>query len=135
MKYICPEEVRTKLGNLRYLDSLRLLARKNRREPTESERLFWDKVIKNDKTGYRFLRQKSIGRFVIDFYCSKLLLAIEIDGGYHLNIINRDIGRDEELIKRGIKTIRYIEKEIFNEIDWVNCDLKKRTSEREEKLR
>ena len=76
IRQCCPPEARTSGGNIRYLDQLRELTRKNRLNPTESENLFWRLLIKKDNLNYRFLRQKPIGRFILDLYCSKLLLAI-----------------------------------------------------------
>ena len=70
-------------GHLKYLNELRSLSRKNRLEATETEKILWNKVLKGRKTGYKFLRQKPIYRFILDFYCRELLLAIEIDGAYH----------------------------------------------------
>jgi very-short-patch-repair endonuclease len=39
--------------------------------------------LRKKQLGYRFLRQYSVDQFVIDFYCPKLKLALEIDGGIH----------------------------------------------------
>jgi len=61
---------------------------------------------KQQKIGIQISKTKANRRFVIDFYCSKLLLAIEVDGGYHDKRQNYDNGRDELLFTRGIKTIR-----------------------------
>jgi len=47
---------------------------------------------------YRFLRQKPIGNYILDFYCSKLLLAIEIDGISHEDRIDYDHKRDDYLL-------------------------------------
>jgi very-short-patch-repair endonuclease len=80
MKHISPMEAMTKIGNFKYLNELRQLARQNRNNPTKSESLIWNSVLKNRKIDYLFLRQKPLGKFILDFYCSKLLLSIEIDG-------------------------------------------------------
>jgi len=102
-----PYEDKTKNWNLRYLEELRPLSKINRHNQTLAEKVIWNQILGKDKTGFRFLRQKSIDRFIIDFYCSKLLLAIEIDGEYHNDRLNRDEGRDKYLINLGIVTIRY----------------------------
>ena len=49
---------------------------------TESERILWSCLNKATSKA-RFVRQYSIESFVIDFYCRRLRLAIEIDGGVH----------------------------------------------------
>ena len=56
--------------------------RKLRREMTYCERIVWIHLRKK-QLGYRFLRQYSVDHFVIDFYCPKLKLAVEIDGNVH----------------------------------------------------
>ena len=58
-----------------------------------------------------------IGRFILDFYCSKLLLAIEIDGDIHDNRKNYDEGRGLYLEQRAIKTVRFRNEEVLNNIE------------------
>ena len=116
MKYYAPEEARTRLGNLRYLEDLTFLAKRNRKNYTNAEGIVWNQILKHSWTGYKFLRQKSINRFILDFYCSKLLLAIEIDGGIHNKRKNYDKGRDQMLESMGIKTIRITNQEVIDNI-------------------
>ena len=49
---------------------------------TKSEAILW-KYIKNDRLKFRFRRQHGIGNYIVDFYCPKLKLAIEVDGLTH----------------------------------------------------
>lgn len=56
--------------------------RKLRREMTYCESVVWIHLRKK-QLGYRFLRQYSVDHYVIDFYCPKLKLAVEIDGDVH----------------------------------------------------
>lgn len=118
MGYKAPEEARTRLGNLKYLEELRILARENRKDPTEAEKIFW-KLLSYKKTGYKFLRQKPMGKFILDFYCSKLMLAIEVDGDSHDSKKYLDKQRDLYLEQRGIKTIRFTNEEILNNLEKV----------------
>ena len=133
MRYIAPEESRTKIGNLKYFEDLRQLSRNNRKNPTESEKLFW-KILNYKKFNLKFTRQKPIGRFILDFYCSKLLLAIEIDGGSHNKKENYDEGRDLYLEQRGIKTIRFKNEEIINNLEKVKKCLYQIISDRKNEL-
>jgi very-short-patch-repair endonuclease len=133
MKYIAPVEARNRIGNLKYLEQLRNLARRQRNNSTLGEIIFWQK-IKNDRLGYRFLRQKPVGRFIVDFYCSKLLLAIEIDGDSHLKKKGSDIGRDEYLLQRGIITIRYKNEDILKMPERIIIKLKTLIISREKEL-
>lgn len=131
MKHISPIEAMTKRGNFKYLKELRLLARQNRKNPTKSEILIWNVVLKNRKMGYLFLRQKPIGRFILDFYCSKLLLAIEIDGDSHNIKQYLDRSRDIFFEQRKVRTIRFKNEEILNDLEKVKKDLEKIIRERE----
>ena len=128
MKYVCPEEIRMRNGALKYLDELRMLARNNRKNPTEAEKIFWIKLRDSDHV---FLRQKPVGKFILDFYCSKLLLAIEIDGDSHDNKKYTDNERDLYFEQRGIKTVRVENREVFNrDIDKkIEIIIKKREEE------
>lgn len=120
MKYITDEKFRAKRGNLKYLDELRLLAKQNRNNPTLAESVLWNKIRTFEP---HFLRQKPINRFIIDFYCPKLLLAIEIDGGYHQERKKYDDGRDEILRCMGIKTLRFSNEQVLNNISDVLLEL------------
>ena len=91
---------------MKYLDVLRDICRVNRSNPTESEYKMWKIILSDRKIKQKFLRQKPIGQFILDFYCSKLLLAIEIDGDSHDKKFWQDKNRDQYLEIRGIKTIR-----------------------------
>lgn len=133
MKYVCPEKGRAQRGNLKYLEDLRGLSKNNRKNYTEAEKIFW-RIVGKNKLGYRFLRQKPIGRFIADFYCSKLLLVIEIDGDYHRERKNYDDGRDEMLANRGILTIRYKNTDILDNLNWVRNDLIERIEKRKGEL-
>jgi very-short-patch-repair endonuclease len=122
VKYVSPEEARTRLGNLRYLEDLRTLSRNNRKNPTESEKIFW-KLLSYQKLNYKFVRQRPIGRCILDFYCSKLLLDIEIDGDSHDCKKFQDEARDLYLIQRGIKTVRYKNEQILKDFKDIKQDL------------
>ncbi len=114
MKYLTDYEAKTKRGNIKYLDQLREIARRNRNKPTQAEFIMWQYLRKN-KFGYKFTRQKPIDRFILDFYCSKLLLVVEIDGDSHNNKQNYDFQRDSFLERSfNIKTIRFTNDEILN---------------------
>jgi len=131
MRHFSPIESMTKIGNFKYLENLRELARLNRRNSTKSELLVWNNCLKKRKTGYLFLRQKPIGKFILDFYCSKLLLAIEIDGDSHNDKQCSDKNRDLYFEQRKIKTIRFKNKEILNDIEKVKLKLEEIIKKRE----
>ena len=66
-----------------YNPKLKKRAQKMRKNPTLAEKVFWKELLSEDKTGFRFLRQKPIDQYIVDFYCSELKLIIEIDGSIH----------------------------------------------------
>ena len=54
-----------------------------RRNTTDSERRLWAALRDRRLQGYKFRRQHPIGRFIVDFACTKHRLVIEADGGQH----------------------------------------------------
>ena len=116
-KKIVIEAINPLHGNVNYLNELLELSRKNRNNLTEAEEKIWIEVLMKRKTGYKFLRQKPINRFILDFYCSELNLAIEIDGNSHNKKKYYDEARDLFLKQVGLKTIRFTNDEVLNNIE------------------
>ncbi|MCK4694987.1 MAG: endonuclease domain-containing protein [Candidatus Cloacimonetes bacterium] len=95
----------------------------------------WYKVLRNRKLlNYKFLRQKPILNYILDFYCSKLLLGIEIDGESHNEKMSYDKQRSVSINKIGIKIIRYSNYDVMNNLDGVYFDLIKQIKIREKEL-
>jgi len=124
-KKVVTEALNPLHGNVNYYKELKELSRRNRNKPTESEEIIWKEVLMKKKTGFRFLRQKPINRFILDFYCSELNLAIEIDGSSHDAKKGVDRERDLFMQQIGIKTIRFSNNEVLNEINKVKRTLEK----------
>lgn len=124
LKRMIPEAL-TEAGHFKYNKDLVLIAQQNRNNPTEAEKRIWDDLLKGEKTGYKFRQQKPIDNFILDFYCSALLLGIEIDGEYHEDEKQReqDITRQEKLEQLGLKIIRYTNEQVLNNFDFVQKDL------------
>ncbi|NJD91688.1 MAG: endonuclease domain-containing protein [Geobacter sp.] len=72
---------------------------------------------------YKFLRQKPIGGFIVDFYCSELRLVIEIDGDCHADQVEYDEERTRFLNALGLQVIRYTNDEVLHNIEGVYDDL------------
>ena len=100
-------------------------ARELRKSETEAEKKFWNVILKNKKLEkFKFTRQKPIGDFIVDFYCAKLKLAIEIDGGVHNFQDRRDIERDNILKNKfDLKIVRYKNEDVFSNSEKVLEDL------------
>ena len=66
-------------------------------------------------SGYKFRRQLSVGKYILDFYCPTLKLAIELDGKQHSELVNiaLDAERDKFLNHHGITVLRYENRWVF----------------------
>ena len=118
-----------------YNTSLTDYAKENRKQSTKQEWIFWNLVLKKKNFfWYKFRRQKVIWSFILDFYCSKLLLWIEIDGWYHNETQDYDEVRDSEINKRWIAVIRFTNEDIDRNLEWVVYELEEIIKEREKEL-
>ena len=108
---------------IQYNSSFLDYAKENRKHQTNCESIFWDKVKNRKFKWYKFKRQKVIWSFILDFYCSELLLGIEIDWWYHDDRVEYDLVRDSEIKHKWIKVIRFKNEEIVNNLDWVFQEL------------
>jgi very-short-patch-repair endonuclease len=90
-------------------------ARVERQDAGATERLLWGQ-LENDLLGVRFRRQYACGKYLLDFYCAKARLCIEVDGPHHLARIEKDEARDAYLAKRGILTLRFTCEEIWTDL-------------------
>jgi very-short-patch-repair endonuclease len=88
---------------------------------TDAEIRIWSKIRLNRLKGYRFYRQKIISDYIVDFFCPKANLAIEIDGGQHYSedAIEADKIREMTLQNVGIKVLRFTDTEALNNTDAV----------------
>jgi very-short-patch-repair endonuclease len=90
------------------------------RNMTLAEKLIWFNILsKRQLLGYKFVKQKLIFNYIVDFYCSKLLLIIEIDGPSHNLKIDYDKTRDEFLRSAGLTIIRIRNEKIIDDIEVV----------------
>ena len=91
---------------------------------TEEEIILWS-VLKNNKLGYKFRRQHSIGRFIADFFCPLKRLIIELDGSQHLDNKEYDEERTNYFESLGIKVIRFWNNEVDKNLAEVMMKIKK----------
>lgn len=94
-------------------------AKKLRKNLTPEEKRLWYGYLRTFK--YRVLRQRPIDNYIIDFYCPKLKLVIELDGRHHNSIKNRlyDKEREKILTAYGLQVKRFSNLDINNRFDWV----------------
>jgi len=109
---------------LPYDKKLTALARENRKNPTPAEQKMWLEVLSRRQfAAYKFLRQKPIEHFIVDFYCAKLGWVIEIDGDSHAEQQWYDEDRTALLLRHGLTVIRYDNRDVLNNISGVYDDL------------
>ena len=116
------------IGNrLKYLlmqpfrQSLKTTARKLRSDLTDAEQALWKRLRRKQIQGAQFLRQKPLLNFIVDFYCSKAQLVIEIDGGQHFEpeYLEKDVERDKALEELGLLVLRFDNRQVLTEMDGV----------------
>jgi very-short-patch-repair endonuclease len=106
------------IGYERYLKEL---ARKLRQNMTLGEVLLWQRLKRKQIRGYDFDRQRPIDRYIVDFYCKDLKLAIEIDGSSHDGEeakINDGI-RQERLESLGVRFLRFTNADVKQNMEMV----------------
>jgi very-short-patch-repair endonuclease len=96
-------------------------ARALRGTMTDAEQMLWYCLRRKQLSGFRFRRQHPFERFVLDFYCCEMKLAIELDGGQHNepDAKARDKERSELLAGHGILVLRFWNNEIFANLEGV----------------
>ena len=92
-----------------YNPKLKALSRELRKKGTLSEVLLWNTLKGKKIKGYQFIRQKPIGDYIVDFFCSKLKLVIEIDGISHNDKSESDQIRQQKLESLGLSILRFYE--------------------------
>lgn len=124
---LSPSLVKGRAGEglvLPYNKNLTALARENRSNPTKAETKIWQEVLSMRQfEQYKFLRQKPIGGYIVDFYCSELQLVIEIDGDSHAETVEYDEERTKLLSSLGLQVIRYTNDDVLQNIEGVYDDL------------
>ena len=102
-----------------------------RKNSTTAERILWKNLKARGLLGKKFRRQYSIGTFVVDFYCPKLKLAIELDGASHdmneMNIYDRE--REEVIKTFEIIFIRFRNEEVYSNLEAVLDTIKEKVKE------
>lgn len=82
-------------------------SRNLRRASTPQEEALWNQLRAKRFEGLKFRRQHEIGSFIVDFACCSLKLAIEVDGGVHLDQVAYDQRRDAYLRGLGWTVLRF----------------------------
>lgn len=104
---------------------LKYNARLLRNNMTEAEKRLWFRLRRKQIAGLQFYRQKPLLNYIVDFYCPKAKLVIEVDGGQHFeseHMIN-DKQRDKVLTELGLSVMRFDNSQVLNQTDSVIDDI------------
>jgi Uncharacterized protein conserved in bacteria len=95
--------------------------RELRRAATDAEQVLWRLLRRRQFAGVKFRRQRPVGRYILDFYCAERRLAVELDGSQHFTDEGRahDESRTEYLATRGVRVLRFTNRELFEEREGV----------------
>jgi very-short-patch-repair endonuclease len=113
--------------NLNNLPNMKSFRKNLRHNMTPAEAKLWG-LLKHKSIGKKFRRQFSIGKYVLDFYCHESKLAIELDGEGHWQDaqILHDEKRTQFLEKQGICVLRFENKIVWDNSEWLLSEIKKR---------
>lgn len=99
--------------------TLRVRARRLRREQTAAERKLWARLRARQVDGAKFRRQHPIGRYIADFCCPERGLVVELDGGQHADQVETDRRRTAFLEQQGFRVLRFWDNDMMQNIDAV----------------
>jgi very-short-patch-repair endonuclease len=124
----------TNFRELPYNPKLKGRARELRNNSTKGEIKFWTELLRKRQTGYQFYRQKILYHYIVDFYCPKLKLVIEIDGSSHDGKKEYDEHRERILESYGLKVLHFNDLLVLSNFHSVQKEFKKEIQIREKEL-
>ncbi|PZS03795.1 MAG: hypothetical protein DLM69_02580 [Candidatus Chloroheliales bacterium] len=86
-------------------------AKQMRSNPSSAEATLWYH-LRAARSGYKFRRQQRIGAYIVDFYCPRCWLIIELDGDSHAEQVEYDAARTDWLQLEGYKVVRFTNAEV-----------------------
>jgi very-short-patch-repair endonuclease len=92
-------------------------ARAMRARPTAAEAALWSALRDRRLDGWKFRRQHVIAGYIVDFYCAKLWLAVEVDGPVHETRRIDDRERDDNLALLGVRMVRLRNADVLERLD------------------
>jgi len=97
------------------------IRKKLRNDITGAEKKLWYHLQNKNLAGYKFRRQYGVGKFILDFFCVKARLGIEIDGDSHFEngADKKDFQRQKFIESVGIKILRFTNNEVYHNMEEV----------------
>src|SRR3972149_5613591 len=89
-------------------------AKELRREMTPAKKILWQE-LRGNKLGVHFRRQQVIAGFIVDFYCHKVALVVEVDGDIHDLQQEEDARREKVLREMGLRVVRFGNEEVVRD--------------------
>ena len=88
---------------------------------TDAEQVLWQRLRRKQIHGVQFYRQKPLLNYIVDFYCAKVSLVIELDGSQHFEPENqqKDVLRDKTLAGLGLRVLRFDDRQVMIDTDSV----------------
>jgi very-short-patch-repair endonuclease len=104
-----------------YNTKLKKYSQELRKNMTDAERLLWSRLRRKQLNNFQFYRQRIIGDYIVDFYCPRSKLIIEVDGGQHYQDEQnrRDKVRDDYMKNLGMKILRVSDREVLQNLHGV----------------
>ena len=104
-----------------YNQKLIINSRTLRSGMTDAEYVLWKRIRHKQVRDLQFYRQKPLLAFIVDFYCPKAKLVIELDGSQHFEEALRaaDAERDAALVGLGLRVLRFDNRQVLTEIEAV----------------
>ena len=90
-------------------------ARELRSDMTPAEKLLWQELRAN-KLGVHFRRQQIIAGFIVDFYCHRVALVVEVDGDIHDLQKEEDARRETVLQQMGLTIVRFRNEDVIKDL-------------------
>jgi very-short-patch-repair endonuclease len=90
-----------------------------RSQPTPAEQRLWQALRGGRLHGLKFRRQHAIGRFIVDFYCVRAALVVEIDGQIHSEQCDADQERQGYIEAMGLSVVRFSNDQVMENLDTV----------------
>jgi len=106
---------------LPYNSNLKQRSRQLRENMTDAERHLWAKIRMKQLKGYQFYRQKPIGDYIVDFFCPRARLVIEVDGSQHFSdeMAEYDRIRNAYLSSLGLRVLRFTNIDVLTHTEGV----------------
>jgi very-short-patch-repair endonuclease len=103
-------------------------ARALRRNQSPAEKKLWRALRDRRFADFKFRRQQVLGSYIVDFFCARAALALELDWETHFGRETPDANRQSWLEGQGIKVLRFWNTQVFDEFEavleaiWLECD-------------